>query len=173
MRYICFLRGINVSGHRKLPMKDLLTIAHELGCTEGATYLQSGNIVLETDRGREELQTCLEDAICSRFGYPDVEVMAWTAVELNEAIDALPPAWKSYDPSALHFTFLKAAAVPAEGGVHLADEYVVGAKVAYVYCPNGYGRTKLNNSFFERLFGTRATTRNWNTAHELRRLALN
>lgn len=172
MRYVCLLRGINVSGHRKLPMEELLAITTELGCNDAISYLQSGNIVLSTGMDRATLQHRLESEICARFGYADVDVMAWTAAELGEAIGALPPAWKPYDTATLHFTFLKNAAPLGAGrGQHL-DEYVVGTKVVYVYCPNGYGRTKLNNSFFEKLLDTRATTRNWNTTNKLLELAL-
>lgn len=167
MHFICFLRGINVSGHRKLPMDDLLDIAKGLGCTDVVSYLQSGNIVLTTKLPRKVLEEDLANSICARFGYTDVDVIAWTGPELAEAIAALPVAWKSHDTAALHFSFLKDDVAPASGRGLQLDEYVVGKNVVYVYCPNGYGRTKLNNAFFEKLLGTRATTRNWNTANKL------
>ena len=47
------------------------------------------------------------------------------------------------------------------------DEFTVAGREVYVCCPNGYGRTKLNNPFFERAIGTVATTRNWNTVTKL------
>ena len=171
MRYVCLLRGVNVSGYRKLSMKDLLTMVQELGCMNAVSYLQSGNIVLDSSLSADLLQDMLAREICSRFGYADVDVMAWTAAELTEALEAVPQAWQSYDTSLLHFSFLKNGAGPASGGQNL-DQYVVGKNVVYVYCPNGYGRTKLNNAYFEKLFGTRATTRNWNTTNKLLELVV-
>lgn len=171
MRYVCLFRGVNVSGHRKLSMKDLLAMVQELGCTDAVSYLQSGNIVLNSSLSAALLEDMLAREVCSRFGYSDVDVMAWTAVALTATLEALPQAWQSYDTSLMHFSFLKKGAGPASGSENL-DKYVVGENVVYVYCPNGYGHTKLNNSYFEKLFGTRATTRNWNTTNKLLELAL-
>ena len=55
--------------------------------------------------------------------------------------------------------------LPAEDGEEAA---FVGAPplatpVVYLKLPHGYGRTKLNNAWFERKLGTAATTRNWRT----------
>lgn len=50
-------------------------------------------------------------------------------------------------------------------------EFVLSGSVVYVFCPNGYGSTKLNNNFFESKFKVAATTRNWKTVNELNRIA--
>jgi uncharacterized protein (DUF1697 family) len=82
------------------------------------------------------------------------------------------------DPSKLLVTFLASApakkkadalAVP-DGGT---DEFAVGQgrTEVYVHCPNGYGRTKLNNSFFEKKLDVVATTRNWKTVNKLLEMA--
>ena len=51
------------------------------------------------------------------------------------------------------------------------DKFIVDGKVVYVFCPNGYGKTKLNNTFFEKKLKTSATTRNWKTVTKLIELA--
>ncbi|WP_071767025.1 DUF1697 domain-containing protein [Burkholderia ubonensis] len=170
MRYICLLRGINVSGHRKVTMKELLELCTDLKFRNAVSYLQSGNLVLESTLKAAELESTLEREIADRFGYVDVSVMALTKAGLSAVIDGLPKHWREYDPSKLHFSFLKMAGAQAGSAAskdYLPDEYAVGERVVYVHCPNGYGRTKLNNSFVERLTGTQATTRNWNTTHHL------
>lgn len=48
-----------------------------------------------------------------------------------------------------------------------SDEFILAGNVAYLFCPNGYGRTKLNNSFFEHKLNVSATTRNWKTVVRL------
>ncbi|MBA5637982.1 DUF1697 domain-containing protein [Duganella sp. LX20W] len=171
-RYACMLRGINVSGQRKIAMKELVGVCQSLACTDVESYLQSGNIVLSSEMEAAELETILERAICSEFGYPDVDVLVRTAPELLAAINAVPPAWKGADTASLYFTFLKAAShAKVEGDNFLPDAYAIGEKVVYVHCPGGYGKTKLNNSYFERVLKLRATTRNWNTTTKLVELA--
>jgi len=67
-----------------------------------------------------------------------------------------------------YVTFLEVApdrklVTAIDGGAYLPDEFVVDGREVFVRCPNGYGRTKINNTYFERKLATRATTRNWNT----------
>ncbi|MCW5321932.1 DUF1697 domain-containing protein [Verminephrobacter aporrectodeae subsp. tuberculatae] len=164
------LRGINVSGHRKVTMKELLEMCTELKFRNAVSYLQSGNLVFDSTLKAAELESTIEREIASRFGYVDVCVMALTEADLSAVIDGLPKRWRDYDSSKLHFSFLKTAGAQVTNAAsqdYLPDEYAVGKRVVYVHCPNGYGRTKLNNSFVERLTGTQATTRNWNTTHHL------
>ncbi|HEX2186287.1 MAG TPA: hypothetical protein VHN78_12360, partial [Chloroflexota bacterium] len=80
------------------------------------------------------------------------------------------------DLSALHVTFL-ARTPPRDRAARLettageADECALAGREVYIYCPHGYGRTKLNNAFIERRLGVAATTRNWKTVTTLRDLA--
>ena len=168
-RYACMLRGINVGGQRKLAMKELLSLCTALGFTDVESYLQSGNLVLDTTLDASALETTLQQAICSEFGYVDVDVLARSAADLAAVLAALPASWTAYDPAALYFTFLKSVptleALP--GADFLPDEFCLGERVIYVHCPSGYGKTKLNNSYFERKLKLRATTRNWNTTTKL------
>ena len=52
------------------------------------------------------------------------------------------------------------------------EQYFIADDVVYLYCPSGYGKTKLTNNFFENLFNVSATTRNQNTTTALLQLAL-
>ena len=51
------------------------------------------------------------------------------------------------------------------------DEFRVVGQTIYLHCPNGYGRTKLTNNYFEKQLGVAATTRNWKTVTKLAELA--
>ncbi|MDQ3292416.1 MAG: hypothetical protein M3Q05_14110 [Bacteroidota bacterium] len=51
------------------------------------------------------------------------------------------------------------------------DEFKIVGNTVYLFCPNGYGRTKLHNNFFESKCKLTATTRNWKTMQELYHLA--
>jgi uncharacterized protein (DUF1697 family) len=171
-RYACMLRGVNVSGQRKVGMKELVSLCQSLGFSNVESYLQSGNIILDSQLGATELEATLEQAIRSEFGYADVDVLVRTAPEIRAVIASLPAGWKAHDTSHLYFTYLKAApAATAHSASFLPDEFAVGEKVIYILCPTGYGKTKLNNNYFERSLKVRATTRNWNTTVKLFELA--
>ena len=51
------------------------------------------------------------------------------------------------------------------------DEFKVVGQEIYLHCPNGYGRSKLTNAYFEKKLGVAATTRNWKTVTKLAELA--
>ncbi len=171
-RYACLLRGVNVSGQRKVAMKELVSLCQSLGFSNVESYLQSGNIVLDAPLGAAELEATLEQAIRNEFGYTDIDVLARTAPEIGAVIESMPAAWKTHDTSLLYFTFLKTApAAVASAASFLPDEFEAGEKVIYIHCPGGYGKTKLNNNYFERTLKLRATTRNWNTTVKLYELA--
>jgi uncharacterized protein (DUF1697 family) len=76
------------------------------------------------------------------------------------------------EPKTLHVTFLGGAAstagLAALGKLQAgADRWHAAGAEIYLCCPDGYGRTKLNNSAIERALGLRATTRNWSTVTAL------
>ena len=79
------------------------------------------------------------------------------------------------DLSRLHVTMLAEVPDPdkvikIEKDPFLPDEFWVSGKEVYLFCPNGYGRTKLTNTFFETRLKTNATTRNWKTIQTLLQL---
>jgi uncharacterized protein (DUF1697 family) len=76
------------------------------------------------------------------------------------------------DHAKMHVTFLAGEpgtdrVLGISGPSFLPDEFAVKGKEVYLYCPDGYGRTKLNNPFFESKLKVTATTRNWKTVATL------
>ena len=51
------------------------------------------------------------------------------------------------------------------------DQFALGEQEIFLYCPSGYGKTKLSNTFFEKKLGVVATTRNWKTVNALYAMA--
>ncbi len=51
------------------------------------------------------------------------------------------------------------------------EKLVVKGTEVYLYCPNGYGKSKLSNTFLENKLGVEATTRNWKSVHKLYELS--
>ena len=172
MRYACLLRGVNVAGQRKISMRELCEAVQAAGFSKVTSYLQSGNLILESDMSIEATGRRLEKTISDKLHYDDVDVLVLDLKALKRIVAARPEDPDLADPVPWYFTFL--ATTPAdehwkklEGSEYSPDRYFPGGGVIYVYCPTGYGRTKINNAFFERKLKVRATTRNWNTVTKL------
>ena len=166
---ISLLRGINVSGQRKIRMADLTDAYEALDLTNVNTYVQSGNVVFHGKiRSTSKMAALLTQQIESRFGY-DVTVMVRTPSDFKRIIKSNPFSVQAgSDPARVHVTFLASRPSAAmvkrlEDADTRGDEFSVGRQEIFLHCPNGYGKTKLNNAFFERKLEIPATTRNWKT----------
>jgi uncharacterized protein (DUF1697 family) len=171
--YIALLRGINVSGQKKIPMNELKTLMTGLGFMNVLTYIQSGNIVFNAKvENKQTLVAMIENALCAVFGF-EVSVIIRTLTEFKSIFEQCPFIQENgFLEEATYFVFLSDGR--AESGIHLPvdgsylpDRFVAIENEVFVYCPGGYGNTKLNNNYFERKFKTVATTRNLNTVKQL------
>jgi uncharacterized protein (DUF1697 family) len=176
-RFIALLRGINVSGHNPLAMADLRGLLETLPAGDVATYLQSGNAVFSTEAADPEaLAGAIAGRIRSETGM-EVTVLVRTAEDWARVAGSNPflAGHPEGDVSRrLLVTFLsqapdddRVAALTSAADAYAPDTFRVMGREVYLSCPNGYGRTKLNNSFFEKKVATPATTRNWRTVTAL------
>ena len=171
--FISLLRGINVSGQKKIKMEVLKQSFVSLEFSFVRTYIQSGNVIFSTDiRDTEEISRLIEKKIIEDFGF-DVDVLIRDAIDYEELFHSNPflPERRE-ELKKLHITFLKnrpeEALVTAVPNVSdEGEEFVINDRHIYLYCPNGYGRVRFTNSFFEKKFKVPATTRNWNTVMKL------
>lgn len=155
-------------------MDALKSMYENLGFSNVASYVQSGNLVFtEKNTDPNILEQKISDQIKKDFGF-DVPVIILTADKLKQIIDNNPFLNDSdKDESFLHITFL--SSVPnnnnefetIEDKAQNGEEIVLSGDVVYLYCPNGYGNTKLSNNFLETKLKVKATTRNWKTTNEL------
>ena len=175
--YIAILRGINVSGNRMIKMDALRQMFSDMGFTGVKSYIQSGNIIFQSKNGNDtKLEQKIAEEILSRFGF-DVPVIVLTRDELKIIIEQNPYlSDNTKENSHLHVTFL--AEKPLQPLVDklnedeiLTDDFKTGERAIYLYCPNGYSKTKLSNSLIENRLKVVATTRNWKTCNELYTLA--
>ena len=174
-RYVAMLRAVNVGG-KQIKMTALAALFSDLGYRDVVTYIQSGNVVFTSpSRSADALARAIEARITRELRM-EVRVLLRSRAELERVQQANPFLRAGADPAKLHVTFLAtkpaAALVRAAGELGFgADEFRVVGREAYLHCPNGYGRTKVNNTFFEKKLQTVATTRNWNTVNKLLELA--
>jgi uncharacterized protein (DUF1697 family) len=175
-RHVALLRGINLAGKNRLPMKDLAAMFAEAGCGSIATYIQSGNVVFEAPSPLvRRIPALIEKAITERFGI-EIPVVTRSAGELRKVVRGNPFLRSGADASTLHVAFL--ADRPSTAGVKLLDPhrsppdaFTVRGREIYLHCPNGFGRTKLTNAYFDSKLGTTSTVRNWRTVETLLELA--
>ncbi len=176
--YITMLRGINVSGKNIIKMNALKELYAKQGFQEVTTYLQSGNVIFRADKTEpKKLAQHISKQIEMVFGL-DVPVVALTIDKLKRVIAKNPLAKDStLNPDFLHVTFLSSAPDQTDHSLieskKLPGEVVAFSDAAiYLYCPSGYGKTRLNNNFLESKLHVQATTRNWKTTQALLQVAL-
>ena len=175
--HIALLRGINVGGKNLIPMAELRTLAASLGFQGVQTLLQSGNLVVQSEKlSGHELEAHLEVETSKRFGIkPDYVVR--TAEEIAAAIASNPfPKEAETDPSHLVVMFLKSE--PEPGRFETLRAAVKGSEILallgrhlFITYPDGIGNSKLTINVIESKLGVRGTARNWNTVSKLAALA--
>jgi len=175
--YISILRGINVSGQKLVIMDALKNMYEKLRFENIQTYVQSGNVIFSSEQNDvKNLELTISTQIKSDFGF-EVPVIVLNVETLKTIIEDNPfTKDTSKDISFLHVTIL------AENTILFDKESILDKKQSneeieftsraiYLYCPNGYGKTRLNNNFLETKLKVSATTRNWKTTTELLKLA--
>jgi uncharacterized protein (DUF1697 family) len=171
---VALLRGINLGARNKLAMASLRELVESLGGEDVQTYVQSGNVLFSSRAAASGLANRLGAEIRRVHGL-DVPVLLRTSTELDAIVKANPFTSAGADGTKLHVTFLdrtpKQALVEALGPTSPPDELRVAGREVYLHCPNGYGRSKLQNALLEKQLGTIATTRNWRTVTTLAELA--
>ena len=172
------LRGVNVSGHRKIKMADLRQALTQAGFKGVTTYIQSGNIILEEEEGKETVvENKLRSLIKKEFGH-EVEVIVISPEYLQSIIDNNPFILDKpeEDIKKLYITFLKQAPDDLsldslDRDKFLPDRYALDDRVIYIRFAEGAGKSKMNLKFFEGKLKVSGTSRNWRTVNKLLRMS--
>lgn len=168
--YVALLRGINVGGHRPVKMSELRTTLEKVGCTNVATYINSGNVVFAHDEKSEaKLLAIVEAAIAKQTGF-EVDVVLRTRSELAKVVTNNP--FKKAKPEQLYVFFM--AKKPARDALATFDAkpfepetFAIVGRELYVLLPNGLGRSKLVGTLVRKSPVKEATARNWRTIQTL------
>jgi uncharacterized protein (DUF1697 family) len=173
--YIALLRGVNVGGRNKLPMKEWTDILKGFGAEEIKTYIQSGNAVFRHRALRPaEFSRKVASAIEKRHGFAP-HVLLLKSAEMKKAIDANPYAKAESNPHSLHVYFLDAAPKTPDleslENIRLKNErFALKNQFFYLLAPDGIGRSKLA-ARVEKALGVAATARNWRTVSKVMEMA--
>lgn len=168
--YIALLRGINVGGHKKVPMVQLRELLSNSGLLNVKTYIQSGNVIFQSiNDDSKELEKTIQNSILDHFGFK-VPVLVRTRTELLTIFNNCP--FSDEKKSESYFVML--SDVPDEMLVNEAsqktypdDDYVILNDCIYLFCAKGYGRAKFNLNYFEKKLNIHATARNYKTMVKL------
>lgn len=171
VKHIALLRGINVGGHRRVPMAELRALVASLGHTEVASYIQSGNLVFGATAEESSIVVALEAAIEKTFGFA-VPVIVRSNEEMAAVAAAHPLVDAAAHPRRAMVAFLDRVpevdpATVIEADAYLPDRFTITGREVFLDYPNGSARSKLTHSLLERTLGVRATLRNWNTVTKL------
>lgn len=175
---ISFLRGVNMAGHFPLKMTDLSDMYKDLGFKDTETYIQSGNVIFTCPANlqRAEITEKIEAAVLNKFGYA-VPVMIRTVDDIKKIIAENPFISESkFDPSKMVAILLyeKPTEAQIQKMVNInypPDKFAISGNEIFVYCPDGFGKSKLYTNFFEKKMGVTGTARNWKTITTILSLA--
>lgn len=160
--FIALLRGINVGGTGLLRMQELVDLCSGLGLVAARTYIQSGNVIFESDLPEDALRSRLEKTLARKMGKEN-SVMVRTAAEMRAVLRQNP--FPQEEPAKIAVAFLcepppnnLLEKVIAPGG----ERIKLGRREIYIYYPNGMGQSKLKLPS-----SAAATIRNVNTVAKL------
>jgi uncharacterized protein (DUF1697 family) len=178
IRYVAFLRAINVAGHAIVKMTDLRDAFAEAGCKNVRTYIQTGNVIFDaSEKTAPSLFRKLHVKVRALVGEEPVIVFR-TAQELERILKSDPFKGLNRDKHLkLYVTFLREEpkvtptlpfvsakdAIEAIGMNNL-DLFLVSRPIG----PRRYGFPNLP---IEKQFRVAATSRNWNTLAKIVALA--
>jgi uncharacterized protein (DUF1697 family) len=164
--WIALLRGINIGGRHKVPMKELVRLMEARGFADVRTYIQSGNVVFRSPtKSNDEIGRLIE----RHFGFKP-KVFVLSPADLEKAMAANP--YKTGKGNAVHFFFCDKRPASVDHGLleslrEGSEEYRLVGNVFYLHAPNGVGRSKLVEKMGKAFTGVSMTARNLNTVTKL------
>ena len=175
-RWIVLLRGINVGGHRRLPMADLREAIADLGGEDVRTIGVSGNVVLSADGPSDALEAAVERLVAERCGVEGVAIVVRSRDELAAVVDGNPFPDAVSEPKRLQVSFCSAAPAASVakdvGAIESGrDRVAFRGREVYAHHPDGVQNSKLARALTDDRLGVTATARNWNTVTKLLDLA--
>lgn len=145
-------------------MADLRSIAASCGFENPRTYVQSGNLVVDTDDGPDDVAAALEAAIAEQTRISPA-VVACSGGELRSVVAHNPYLGRTDDPTKLHVLFHREpiGALGLDEAEFLPEELTVSGRELYLYLPDGLGRSPLAQALGKRRPAPVVTARNWRT----------
>jgi uncharacterized protein (DUF1697 family) len=172
MKYVALLRGINVGGKNIIKMVDLKLAFDNNGLVNVSTFIQSGNVIFESDnKNIIDIETKIEKFLSQRFGYL-ATVVVLNINKLIEVVDKMPIEWQDTNNWRGYVAFVKRPLTPAEVAREIkinpaVDQLKIGENVIYMSTL----KSGLTKSGFGKMIGTnifkQITIRNFNSTKKI------
>jgi uncharacterized protein (DUF1697 family) len=171
---LALLRAINVGG-RSLPMASLRSLCESIGWRSVRTYIQSGNVVFESQETPTVAARRLENAIATATSLKVPVVVRtsaeWTTiVDRNPFIDLDETQWKRL------LVGVAVERIADDAAEKLAGRAATGERIAkvgdalWIYFEEGVARSRVTPAAIDRAAGSSVTTRNLNTVLKLQEM---
>lgn len=173
--YLALFRAVNVSGHNVIKMEHLRKLMEANGFKNVTTYIQSGNVIFETDEtDKAKIKREIETLLYKEYGH-DVFNFILEKADLQKAIDNNPYTTPEPEPQGVkkYFVVFLSGNVTPQGMDQMKkynrshDEFKAIGNILYLKLSRSAADSKLTNSFIEGKLGLKATIRNWNTTLKL------
>ena len=172
MKYVAFLRGINVGGHNKIKMVTLREMFAALGYKNVKTYINSGNVIFETIEADDNaLAAKVEQAIQAEFSL-NIKVMVRTISEIKGIIKNNPFDGQFTNDKDLHVLFLDEELPEDKRQLLLSnnnenEQFAVRNREIFCLLRVGVLDSLLGKDYIGKKLKTPATARNWRTVNKI------
>jgi uncharacterized protein (DUF1697 family) len=166
--YVAFLRGVNLGPHNKISMPALRAMAEDLGYADVATYINSGNLIINSPKKAATVAREISEAIKKTFGHT-IDVTVRTPAQLKRILAENP--YPDGNPSQVTVAFLtKAPAKDAKDQIAAVakdyEPFTIAGQQVYVNYSQGLGRSKLAEKF-SAIIGVSSTVRTIRTVEKV------
>lgn len=169
--WVGLLRGINVGGRNRVPMTQLREVAEVVGLSGVATYIQSGNLVFESEQSGTQIAADLSAGIEDATGLT-IPVTLRDREAFRSIAESHPFAGEHVDERFLAVAFFDRrpvgaveAALPVEE--FAPDRYSSNGLELFIHYPTGSARSRLGTDVIDRRLGVVSTIRNWRTVRRI------
>lgn len=171
--HLALLRGINVSGHNMIKMDALQKMLENMGFTNVATYIQSGNVFVTSEEpDAATVGFKIKQEIFKEFGF-DVTAIVLKIEDLQNCFSNNPfLKEKEADLKKLYVAFVsKELRNDNINDLKISqfkpDEAQIDKNKIFIKYAVGAGKTRLDQKYIEKKLNLTATIRNWNTVTNL------
>lgn len=168
MKFVALLRGINVGGNHKVEMKKLKALFGNLNCSNISTYINSGNVIFESNQNKTHLSKEIPAALKKEFGF-EIPTLIKTKSEMKKIAKAIPPHWTNdeHQRTDIAYLFAEIDSPKTIDELPIKKEYMdirytKGAIIWNIDRKN-HNKSRLNKLVSHKLY-KRMTLRNVNTA---------
>ena len=171
--HLALLRGINVSGHNMIKMEALKTTLEAIGFQNVQTYIQSGNVFVDTDEeNASKVGFIIKQEIFKVFGH-EVPIVVVNKDDLAVCFKNNPYLKeKDVDTKKIYVAFVSTT-LKSDNINDLKisqfkpDEASIDGNKIYIKYNVGAGKTRFDQKYIEKKLNVTATIRNWNTVTQL------